>query len=146
MTVKYEKRQESEMIDRILSFEDQALSECRAKLSAYRDMADKLKVEITTEFIREHGLYRAMARPYDLRSKGKLPRQYSSEIVCCVRRDGKLIVKQQDYDKWIRSLFAMTFPLVQVSGRDVLFFDRPFDTMEVQAGELFAGVSRHFNM
>lgn len=141
--IKHNNSEEIEIIKKILAFEEQALLECKSKLLKYQDTSTKLGIEIEAKLLQERGLYGARVEHYDISEKQRLPRFYSSKIVCYTHKDGCLLRKQEDYYKRVTSFFVMIFPLVRAWKKDVEFTDNPLGSLDKQASGLFDRISKH---
>lgn len=136
------KNEEIEIITKILAFEELTLNECQNLLLKYQDAITEVDIELKAQLVQQRGLYGARVKPYDLRQEQKLPRFYSSKIVCSAFRDGKLLTKQEDYDKRVTSLFVMIFPLIRAWKKEVELTQNPLSAFETQINGLFERIEK----
>ena len=113
---------ELEIVDEILDFEEKQLAECRRLLSRYDNRAKELGIKIRPILDRTHAVNNfGRVEKYDLQNELKLPKFYSSKIICYVYKDGQKLMRQNSY-------FVMIFWLVNTGKNDAAEFNKnPFD-------------------
>ena len=122
---KNDKILEMQIISKILSYEQENLTECLRRLSKYETRLQELDIEIRTVLEQQRAVNKwGLVTDYDLKEMQKLPSFYSSKIICAVYKNGKILTKYITSD--IGHTFSLLFVLVNARKNEVKFFETPF--------------------
>ena len=143
--MKISRKEEVDIIEKILAFEEQTFHECKEKIKPYQEMMTSLGVEIRITLLQSKGSSIGPSKFYNLRESMVLPRFYSSDIHGFSYKDGKPITKQEEYDKRITSLFVLFFPLVrfQKKGKELYFFQETLNNFDRDIKALYEKLVQH---
>jgi len=143
---KLSKEAEQELINKILDYERQVFSECTELIQKYGDKEQELGVEIYYWIERKRAVNNSgLVEPYDIQAENKLPRFYSSEIICWIYKDGKRLVKLEVCNMRAMSLFVEHFRLLHATKQQVYFFDNPLQDFDNRMAKLLAKVADYLN-
>ena len=122
------KDEKKAFIDKILSFEQQYLFECKDRLTAYNEKiaalsSDGIEIRVTLEQMKS-SLY-GPSEPYDLKKHQKLPKYYSSHILISACKNGITLTYPTNYCKDIRGVCCAFFKLVSGNKDGMMIYQEP---------------------
>lgn len=119
---------EKEQIQRIVSFEQEKLAECKERLTSYNVRASELEIEIRPTLsqyraVNIHGL----VQKHDFKSEFWIPKFYESEIEISIYKNGARLAKWKSHNT--TSYFCEFFWLVRVRKQENILElnQRPFN-------------------